>query len=183
MANVSQPEIQAMEEDENEEEKPLKTSPLPSEEFAIAYSEGEEEEEDEEEEEVEEEEEEEDEDDDEEDEISSQLLNAGKEEEAEGEVGNDLDELKEIMFSNVDSDVPLSWKEDLEDSETEMDNFVSQFTIWFKKFFFFFYGSEKFLNKLNPGHTLCTPFVYQNNCWVCLFEIEFFVCLRLPRFF
>ncbi|EFX77182.1 hypothetical protein DAPPUDRAFT_248096 [Daphnia pulex] len=48
---------------------------------------------------------------------------------AEGEVGNDLDELKEIMFSNVDSDVPLSWKEDLEDSETEMDNFVSQFTI------------------------------------------------------
>lgn len=136
MANVSQPEIQAMEEDENEEEKPLKTSPLPSEEFAIAYSEGEEEEEDEEEEEVEEEEEEEDEDDDEEDEISSQLLNAGKEEEAEGEVGNDLDELKEIMFSNVDSDVPLSWKEDLEDSETEMDNFVSQFTIWFKEFFF-----------------------------------------------
>jgi hypothetical protein len=32
--------------------------------------------------------------------------------------------------------VPLSWKEDLEDSETEMDNFVSQFTIWFKEFFF-----------------------------------------------
>jgi hypothetical protein len=129
MANVPQPEVQAMEEDDsNEEEKPLKTSPLPSEEFAITYSEGEEEEEDDEEEEVEEEEEEDDEDDDDEDEISSQLLNAGKEE-AEGEVGNDLDELKEMMFSNVDSDVPLSWKEDLEDSEAEMDNFVSQFTI------------------------------------------------------
>ena len=130
MANVPQPEVQAMEEDDsNEEEKPLKTSPLPSEEFAITYSEGEEEEEDdEEEEEVEEEEEEDDEDDDDEDEISSQLLNAGKEE-AEGEVGNDLDELKEMMFSNVDSDVPLSWKEDLEDSEAEIENFVSQFTM------------------------------------------------------
>ena len=56
------------------------------------------------------------------------MLNAGKKE-AEGVVGNHLDELKEIMFSHVDSDVPLSWKEDLEDSEAEMDNFVSQFTI------------------------------------------------------
>jgi hypothetical protein len=56
------------------------------------------------------------------------LLNAGKEE-AEGVVGNHLDELKEIMFSNVDSDVPLSWKEDLEDSGAEMDNFVSHFTM------------------------------------------------------
>ncbi|KAI9556663.1 hypothetical protein GHT06_016453 [Daphnia sinensis] len=120
LASVLQPEV-PMEEDE--EEKPLKTSPLPSEEFAIAYEEeGEEEDEDDEDgdEEVE---------DDDEDDISSQLLNAGKEEEAEGEVGNDLDELKEIMFSNTDSDVPLSWKEDLEDSETDMDNFVSQFTI------------------------------------------------------
>lgn len=122
LAAIPQPEV-PMEEDE--EEKPLKTSPLPSEEFAIAYEEeGEEEDEDDEDEDEEVEEEEDDEDD-----ISSQLLNAGKEEEAEGEVGNDLDELKEIMFSNADSDVPLSWKEDLEDSETEMDNFVSQFTI------------------------------------------------------
>ena len=125
LANVPQTESmegeeEEMEEDEVEEEKPLKTSPLPSEEFAIAYEEeGEEEDEEEEDEEEEEEDEE----------VSSQLLNAGKEEDAEGEVGNDLDELKEMMFSNVDSDVPLSWKEDLEDSETEMDNFVSQFTI------------------------------------------------------
>lgn len=111
--------------EEDEEEKPLNTSPLPSEEFAIAYEEeGEEEDEDDDDEDEEVEEEEDDEDD-----ISSQLLNAGKEEEAEGDVGNDLDELKEMMFSNVDTDVPLSWKEDLDDSETEMDNFVSQFTI------------------------------------------------------
>lgn len=133
LANIPQPEVKSMEgeeveeeemeEDEVEEEKPLKTSPLPSEEFAIAYEEGDEGEEGE-----EEEEEEDDDDEEEEDEeVSSQLLNAGKEEDAEG--GNDLDELKEMIFSNVDSDVPLSWKEDLDDSETEMDNFVSQFTI------------------------------------------------------
>lgn len=112
-----------MEEDEvEEEEKPMKTSPLPSEEFAITYEEGEDGEEED-----EDEDDEEDEEDDEE--VSSQLLNVGKEEEAEGEGENDLEELKEIMFSNVDSDMPLSWKEDLEDSETEIDNFVSQFTI------------------------------------------------------
>jgi len=41
----------------------------------------------------------------------------------------ELDNLNEMIFSNVD--VPLSWKEEFceEDSEAELDNFVSQFTI------------------------------------------------------
>ena len=41
----------------------------------------------------------------------------------------ELDKINEMIFSNVD--VPLSWKEEFceEDSEAELDNFVSQFTI------------------------------------------------------
>lgn len=111
-----------------EEEKPLKSSPLPSEEFAITYEEADEGEDDEEAEEEEEEDDDEEDEEEEDEEVSSQLINAGKEVDAEGDIENELDELKE-MFSNVDSDVPLSWKEDLDDSEPELDNFVSQFTI------------------------------------------------------
>lgn len=56
--------------------------------------------------------------DDDEDDASSQLLPKDS--------ANDIDEM---MFPSADTDMPLSWKEDLDDSETEMDNFVSQFTI------------------------------------------------------
>lgn len=47
-----------------------------------------------------------------------------------------LDTINEIMFSNVDSDVPLSWKEeeeceddDEEEEDSELDNLLSHFTI------------------------------------------------------
>ncbi len=43
---------------------------------------------------------------------------------------NELDSFKEIIFSDVtDSVDALPWPEDCDDSETELDNFVSQFTL------------------------------------------------------
>lgn len=35
----------------------------------------------------------------------------------------ELESLKEMILSNVDSTVPLPWPEDCEDSEAELDNF------------------------------------------------------------
>ncbi len=43
-------------------------------------------------------------------------------------MSTELDTLKEIIFSTAHSvDETLPWPEDCDDSETELDNFVSQF--------------------------------------------------------